>query len=107
MIKLKIKTGEGLALLRPSKLSLKVVADKGGLEWREGLEPGGARRRYPREVLVSPGCYEMERVSNPFIAGGESWLVLKGSRIGAAESHLRRLARVTRTTTKSVEVICE
>jgi hypothetical protein len=107
MMKLRIKNKTGLTLLQPSKLHYKVVRGESGLEWRETRENGSARQVYPREVEVRAGSHEIERVDSPFIRGGEPWLVLKGSRIGAAESYLRQLAEATRGTTNGVEVICE
>ncbi len=65
------------------------------------------RRLYPREAELDPGCYEVRRVENPFIPGGEPWLMLKGQRIGAAESWLRQLAEATQGTRNGVEVIWE
>jgi hypothetical protein len=107
MMKLRIKTEGGLRVLQPSKMHYKLVRGEGGLEWREARENGGAQRVYPREVEVGPGCHEVERVANPFIRNGEPWLVLKGTRTGAAECYLRQLAEATRGTTDGVEVICE
>jgi hypothetical protein len=107
MMKLRIKNKNGLTLLRPSKLHYKVVRAESGLEWRETRENGNAGQVYPREVEVIAGSHEIERVENPFMRGGEPWLVLKGSRIGAAESYLRQLAEATRGTSNGVEVVCE
>lgn len=44
-----------------------------------------------REVVVPSGTYSLVRIRNPFRAAAEPWLVLAGSRTGAAESHWRKL----------------
>ena len=105
MMKLKIKSET--MVLRPSKVHYKLVRGEGSLQWAEAHENGSARQLYPRQVALQVGAYEVERVDNPFIPGGEPWLVLRGSRIGAAESYLRQLAKATRGTGTGVEVICE
>ena len=104
-MKLKIKNPEGIKLMRPSKLHRKIARLNGSLEWAEMRENGNSRELYPREVELKPGTYDVEQVPNPFIPGGAPWLVLKGSRIGAAENYLRQLAAATRGTTNGVEVL--
>lgn len=106
-MKLRIKSEGGIRLIRPSKRHLKLDRQEGGVEWLETLESDGRREMYPRDAEVGKGCHEVERVENPFIRGGPPWLVLKGTRIGAAESYLRDLARATAGTKNGIEVICE
>ena len=107
MMKLRIKSENGLLALRPSKVHYKVVRGAGGLEWREARENGSARTVYPRTVELKRGSYELERIENPFVPGGEPWLVLRGSRVGAAEGYWLQLAAATRGTANGVEVIWE
>ena len=107
MIKLRIKNKNGLKMLQPSRVHYKLVRGENGLQWQEGRENDNGRRVYPREAIPRPGCHEVEQVANPFIRDGEPWLVLRGNRIGAAESYLRQLAEATRGTTNGVEVIWE
>ena len=104
-MKLRIKSET--MVLRPSKVHYKLVRGEEGLQWAESRENGVAKRLYPRQVQLKVGVYEVERVANPFARGGEPWLVLRGSRIGAAESYLRQLAEATRGTQNGVEVLCE
>lgn len=106
-MKLRIKNADGIKLMRPSKLLRKVSRINGNLEWAEVLENGNSRELYPRDVKLKVGTYKVERVVNPFIPGGDPWLVLKGSRIGAAEGYLRQLAAATRGTANGVEVLCD
>ncbi len=106
-MKLRIKEGNSLRLLKPSRMHRRLTNNSSGLAWGETLERGNGRKLFPREVEIDSGCYEIERVENPFIRGGEPWLVLKGGRIGAAEAYLRQLAEATRGTNNGVEVICE
>ena len=104
-MQLRIKNADGIKLMRPSKLHRKLSRRNGSLEWAEVRENGDSRELYPREVELQPGTYEVEQVPNPFIPGGDPWLVLRGSRIGAAEGYLRQLAAATRGTTNGVEVV--
>src|SRR5262252_5753515 len=97
-MKLKIQNPKGFKLMRPSKLHLKIARINGSLDWAEVQENSDSRDLYPRDVELKPGTYDVEQVPNPFIPGGEPWLVLRGSRIGAAECYLRRLAAATRGT---------
>jgi hypothetical protein len=106
-MKLRIKNENGMLLMRPSKLHRKLARVDGSLEWGVVRENGDSRELYPREVEVKPGTYAVEQVPNPFIPGGEPWLVLRGSRIGAAESYLRQFAAATRGTANAVEVLCD
>jgi len=107
MVKLKIRNADGITLIKPSKCHRKIVLVEQGLAWRETCEGPQTRRLYPRSVEVKRGEYELERTENPFVAGGEPWLVLRGSRIGAAECWFRQLAAATRGTTNGVEVVVE
>jgi hypothetical protein len=107
MIKLRIKNENGLRLLRASDTHYKLVRGERGLVWQEARENARGRPFYPREVEVGPGCHEVEKVPNPFVPGGEPWLVLRGSRIGAAERFLRELAEVTKDTANGVEILIE
>ena len=66
---------------------------------------GSAGQLYPQEINIAPGAHEVERIDNPFVSGGEPWLVLKGSRIGAAEAYLKGLAAATRGTSDAVELV--
>ncbi len=68
------------------------------------MEPASSRRLYPREERIGPGAHEVERIDNPFVPGGEAWLVLKGSHIGAAEAYIKRLVASTRGTSTAVEL---
>lgn len=106
-MKLRIKNNQGLKLLRPSDSHYKLVRGVGGFEWREAYEDARGRSFYPSGLEVGPGCHEIERVPNPFVHGGEPWLVLRGSRIGAAECYLRQLAEVTKDTANGVEILTE
>ena len=40
-------------------------------------------------VWLPRGSYAVERAGNPFFAGGPPFIVLKGSRVGAAEGAMR------------------
>lgn len=42
-----------------------------------------------RWVWLPRGIYTIERAENPFFAGGAAFVVLKGSRVGAAEATIR------------------
>jgi hypothetical protein len=105
-MKLIIKGESGLILLRPSRSHRKIVCDEQrGMGWAEARENGRSRQLYPQEVRIAPGAHEVERSENPFVPGGEPWLVLRGSRIGAAEAYLKRLAIATRGTDNGVELV--
>lgn len=106
-MKLIVKNESGLSLLRPSKRHLKVTWNESVLRWDEVLETKMGGQRYASEVQIGPGAHEVERIENPFVPGGEPWLVLKGSRIGAAEAYLRRLAASTQGTANAVELVLE
>jgi hypothetical protein len=106
-MKLRIRNAAGINLLRPSKLHRKLTRSNGTLEWAEVRETGTSRELYPRAVALEPGTYQVEQVPNPFIPGGDPWLVLKGSRIGAAEGYLRQLAAATRGTSNAIELCSE
>ena len=104
-MKLIIKGESGLKLLRPSKWHRKITLVAQRSEWTDVLEKDSGRQLYPQEVQIAPGAHEVERIDNPFVPGGEPWLVLKGSRIGAAESYLKRLAAATHGTSNGVELV--
>jgi hypothetical protein len=104
-MKLIVHESEGLELLRPSRRTRKVVAEVMEpsdpdsklmlkFDWRVARVPGKDRQQYPLSVRVPQGAYLLERRENPFIHGGEPWLVLKGTQIGAAEARLRQMAAV-------------
>jgi hypothetical protein len=93
-MKLIISSESGLTLLRPSGFRRKLAVTPYGLAWDDLREQPRSCGLGSREVLIAPGAHEVERGNNPFIPGGEPWLFLKGSRIGAAEAYLRRLATV-------------
>jgi hypothetical protein len=38
-----------------------------------------------RHAIIPAGTYEVERISDPLNVTGDSWIVLKGTLIGAAE----------------------
>ena len=108
-MKLVINNPSGLMLLRPSHTWEKLVETKKGLEWKKARPHGSysPRRLHTQEVHVTPGAHEVERIDNPFIPGGEPWLVLKGSRIGAAEAYLKRLAAETHGTSNAVQLVAD
>jgi hypothetical protein len=103
MMNIVINNRFGLSLLRPSHRHFKFGWTGKEWDWAVLPEKGPAHRRYPREVQIAPGVHEVERVDNPFVPGGESWLVLKGSQIGAAEAYLRRLGVVTHVPSTELE----
>jgi len=41
-------------------------------------------------IKIRAGIYEIERISNPLFHNGKSWLVLKGTMIGASECYWRQ-----------------
>ena len=104
-MKLIIKGESGLMLLRPSKWNRKVTLVGQRSDWVEVLEKTSGRQLYPQEVPIAPGAHEAERIENPFVPGGEPWLVLKGSRIGASESYFKGLAAATHGTSNGVELV--
>jgi hypothetical protein len=105
-MKLVIKNEAGLALSRPSRTTSMVVPVEGKLRWDEG-RTARPRHLHPREVLVPCGTHEIERIENPLVPGGEPWLVLRGSRIGAAESYIRRLVAATEGTTNGIQLVTD
>lgn len=82
---------KGLELLKPSRTYERQVRGENGQGWQKTKRFWPHKKPMPCTIEVQTGSHEVERIDNPFISGGEPWLVLKGSRIGAAESHLRRL----------------
>jgi hypothetical protein len=99
-----VRNESGLKLLRPSRMIWKINE---GTRWENVLEKDVSRRPYPQEVLITPGAHAVERIDNPFVPGGEPWLVLKGSRIGAAEAYLKRLCAATEGASNAVELVTE
>jgi hypothetical protein len=106
-MKLIVRNLTGLNVLRPSKLNWKVNVSKQGIHWENVLEKDGTRRLYSQDAIIPKGAHIVERIENPFVPGGEPWLVLKGSRIGAAEAYIRRLCAATRGTSNGVELVAE
>jgi len=102
-----VRGQSGLKVLRPSKLNWRVNPGKEGLRWENVLERNGTGQLYPQEALIPPGAHVVERIENPFVPGGEPWLVLKGSRIGAAEAYIRRLCAATQGAGNAVELVPE
>jgi hypothetical protein len=72
-----------------------VLTPQDRLVWKEGRENDATHELYPQETLVSRGEHAVERIENPFLPAGEPWIVLKGSRIGAAESYINRVVSAT------------
>jgi hypothetical protein len=100
-----VKGGSGFKVLRPSKWNWKIKSDREGSRWENVLERNDSRQLYPQETLISPGAHAVERIGNPFVPGGEPWLVFKGRRIGAAEAYIKRLCAATRGTSNGVELV--
>ena len=88
----------GLELLKPSKTCEHQVRGAQGQGWQKTMKHWSHKEPMPCSIEVQPGSHEAERIENPFIPGGEPWLVLKGSRIGAAESYLRGLSGIVSVT---------
>lgn len=106
-MKLSVRSPAGLNVLLPSKLNWKINASKQGVRWETVLEKHGTRQLYPQDAIIPKGAHQVERIENPFVPGGEPWLVLKGSRIGAAEAYIRRLCAATRGTSNEVELVTD
>jgi hypothetical protein len=82
----------GLELLKPSRTYERQVRGEQGQGWQKTKRFWPHKKPMPCTIEMQSGSHEVERIENPFIPGGEPWLVLKGSRIGAAESYLRGLS---------------
>jgi hypothetical protein len=94
-MKLIVEVNSKLVLVQPGSRGQRTAwQGHGQLVWRDA-EPMGPQCN-AREVVVSAGTYSLVRIKNPFRASGEPWLVIKGSMVGAAESHWRRLLAGTR-----------
>jgi hypothetical protein len=102
-----VRGQSGLKVLRASKLNWKVNPGKEGLRWENVLERNGADQLYPQETLIAQGAHAVEGMENPFVPGGEPWLALEGSRIGAAEAYIKRLCAATQGAGNAIEFVSE
>lgn len=101
-MKLIIKNAGGLEFLKPSGTYERLVRGENGQVWLKTKRNWSHKKPMPCSIEVQPGSHEVERIENPFIDGGDPWLVLRGSRIGAAESYLRR-----KISTGEVQIVSE
>ena len=57
---------------------------------REAIDATGQKKNPHLKTIIPKGRHEVERIPNPFGHPNSTWLVLKGTRIGASEGSWRQ-----------------